>query len=136
MLPTAHNSFAGIKMTDIVYHQRSGELDINGTTVANPGYAGAPACRNNPAMEHVRNCGPLPRGTYTMEDAGRYITRAAIRLRPSPENEMYGRSGFLIHGDSRNNPGTASKGCIILRLDIRERLLQQIRIGNDRLEVR
>jgi len=121
-------------MADIVYHQRSGELDINGTTVADPGYAGAKACRNNPEMEHVRNCGPLPRGTYMMEDAGHYITQAAIRLRPSPENEMYGRSGFYIHGDNKDS--TASKGCIILERKIRERLLQQIRIGNDRLEVR
>jgi len=123
-------------MADIVYHWRSGELDINGTTVTRMGYAGAPACRNNPAMEHVRNCGPLPRGTYTMEDAGRYITEVTIRLHPSPGNEMYGRSGFYIHGDSLKNPGTASEGCIILERKFRERLLQQIRIGNDRLEVR
>jgi len=120
-------------MADIVYHQRSGELDINGTTVA-AGYSGAKPCKNNPEMEHVRNCGPLPRGTYTMEDAGYYITQIAIRLRPSPGNDMHGRSGFYIHGGNKDD--TASKGCIILRLDIRERLLQQIRIGNDRLEVR
>jgi len=95
-------------MADIVYHRRSGELDINGVTVTKKGYAGAVACRNNPAMEHVRNCGPLPHGTYTMEDAGHYITKVTIRLYPAPGNEMYGRSGFLIHGD--NEEHTASKG--------------------------
>ena len=123
-------------MANIVYHRRSGELDINGTTVTRRGYAGAVACRNNPAMEHVRNCGPLPRGTYTMEYIGFYKGPDTIRLHPAPGNEMYGRSGFLIHGDSLKNPGTASSGCIILEPKIRERLLQQIRIGNDRLEVR
>ena len=95
-------------MADIVYHQRSGELDINGATVTRRGYAGAPACRNNPAMEHVRNCGPLPRGTYTMEYIGFYKGPDTIRLYPAPGNEMYGRSGFLIHGD--NEEHTASKG--------------------------
>jgi len=44
-------------MADIVYHQRSGELDINGTTVTRRGYAGANACKNNPDMKHVKKLG-------------------------------------------------------------------------------
>ena len=35
-------------------------------------------------------------------------------LIPSPTNEMFGRSEFLIHGDSLEHPGAASEGCIIL----------------------
>mgnify|MGYP001549603940 CR=1 FL=1 len=33
---------------------------------------------------------------------------------PDNGNEMFGRSGFLIHGDSKKRPGEASNGCIIL----------------------
>ena len=36
-----------------------------------------------------------------------------IPLFAMPENEMFGRSGFLIHGDSVEHPGNASEGCII-----------------------
>jgi hypothetical protein len=31
-----------------------------------------------------------------------------------PKNKMFGRSGFLIHGDSFVKPGKASRGCIIM----------------------
>ena len=37
-----------------------------------------------------------------------------IRLEPDPGNNMCGRSNFLIHGDSKTHPGSASQGCIIL----------------------
>jgi len=33
---------------------------------------------------------------------------------------MFGRSNFLIHGDSVVHPGTASEGCIIAARYIRE----------------
>jgi hypothetical protein len=33
---------------------------------------------------------------------------------------MFGRSGFLMHGDNIRLPGTASEGCIILPRDLRE----------------
>jgi hypothetical protein len=35
---------------------------------------------------------------------------------------MCGRSNFLIHGDSAANPGWASGGCIILKLELREKI--------------
>jgi hypothetical protein len=35
-------------------------------------------------------------------------------LDPDPNNNMYGRDGFMIHGDSISNPGAASEGCIIM----------------------
>ena len=43
-----------------------------------------------------------------------------LRLTPAPTNEMFGRDGFLIHGDSIEHPGSASHGCIILPRAIRE----------------
>ena len=34
----------------------------------------------------------------------------------------HGRVAFQIHGESRSNPGNASKGCIVLPRSIRERI--------------
>jgi len=33
---------------------------------------------------------------------------------------MYGRSGFMIHGDSQKHPSQASEGCIVLDFAFRE----------------
>ncbi|RRZ90277.1 tlde1 domain-containing protein [Erwinia sp. 198] len=80
-------------------------------------YAGAPGYKDNPEYECLRNRGPLPRGKYrivgvpfTHKKAGRFT----LRLEPDKGNSMCGRDNFLIHGDSRKDPGTASNGCIIL----------------------
>ena len=43
-----------------------------------------------------------------------------IRLEPDPSNNMCGRSGFLIHGDSKKHPGSASQGCIIVNIKYRK----------------
>ena len=89
------------------------------------GYAGAGEGKNNPAMQHVRNVGPIPRGLYTITGPecigtafpcpdckgatahkhGPYV----LRLHPHPANQMFNRAGFLWHGD--NGKGTASEGC-------------------------
>ena len=42
------------------------------------------------------------------------------RLDPFPSNDMYGRSGFYIHGDNPRGDKSASEGCIILARPIRE----------------
>jgi hypothetical protein len=41
-----------------------------------------------------------------------------LRLEPVGHN-AHGRSAFLVHGDSRKAPGTASEGCIILPPTVR-----------------
>ncbi|MGK3131451.1 tlde1 domain-containing protein [Pantoea sp. C8B4] len=45
-----------------------------------------------------------------------------MRLQPAPSNVMYGRAGFLIHGDSVAHPGGASNGCIVMPLNIRHKI--------------
>lgn len=83
-------------------------------------YAGYQKGKNNPDFQDKVGLGPLPQGWYTLtgpEHAGKGETSPhgpyVIRLVPDPENEMYDRSGFLVHGDSIAHPGTASFGCII-----------------------
>lgn len=94
--------------------QVSGEIRQDGEHVA-WGYAGKGVGKNNHSCQSVHNVGPIPCGLYTIEaphdtkDHGPYV----LRLEPDPGNQMFGRSGFLIHGDSIADPGTASEGCII-----------------------
>jgi len=104
------------------YSQNSGELQHNGKHVAT-GYSGAGQGKNNPAMENVSNVGPIPHGEWTIagppidtKDHGPYV----LRLNPTSETETHGRSGFLMHGDSKESPGCASQGCVIMPRAVRE----------------
>ncbi len=102
------------------YRQASGVLDDDGAIIG-VGYSGAPAGKNNPSMQSVPCVGPLPCGMYTIGapfDSAEHGPHA-MHLTPDPENEMFGRSGFLIHGDSIEHPGAASEGCMIMARNVR-----------------
>lgn len=111
------------------YKQSTGQLfDSAGTLIAT-GYSGFGADKNQPANQSVANLGPIPAGEYSIGDPecvnapgphGPFV----LRLTPAPTNNMFGRDGFLIHGDSVEHPGTASHGCIILPRVIREAIAQ------------
>jgi len=116
------------------YSQTTGELQQDGEHVAT-GYSGAGEGKNNPAMQNLPNVGPIPRGNWTIigppmetRDHGPCV----LRLEPSAQTETRGCSGFLIHGDSKTQPGTASHGCIILPRVVREQVWQS---GDRDLEV-
>ncbi|WP_428945213.1 tlde1 domain-containing protein [Pantoea sp. FN060301] len=86
-------------------------------------YAGAPGYKNDSKYECIKDKGPLPRGKYRIVGAPFTHPKAGpftLRLEPLPGNNMCGRAGFLIHGDSKRDPGTASNGCIILNRDLRK----------------
>jgi hypothetical protein len=105
------------------YGQKTGSLRGSAVGVIAHGYAGAGVGKNNPDMDAVPNIGPLPRGKYTIGppyDSSH--SPYTLRLTPDPKNDMHGRAGFLIHGDSIHNPGTASQGCIILPRSIRQEI--------------
>ena len=108
------------------YSQSSGILlDPDGEIVAT-GYAGGncgrnPEGKNNPDMQDTHCIGPLPQGTYRLGSPQNnpHLGPYAIPLTPDEDNEMFGRSGFFIHGDSINHPGCASEGCIIMPRSVR-----------------
>lgn len=87
-----------------------------------PGYSGKDPHKNDPSAENIENVGPIPRGRYSICEPADTFTHGkyVLRLIPNAANEMFGRSGFLIHGDSVVAPGTASEGCIILPLANRQ----------------
>ena len=105
-----------------IYKVSTGELTAANGTVSK-GYSGAAGIgKNNPAEEDVKNVGPIPEGEYTIQGPpfdtpthGPFV----MRLIPKATNDMHGRSGFLMHGDSIKRPGTASQGCIIMGFAIR-----------------
>ena len=106
------------------YSQKSGELDRDDAKVAT-GYSGAGTGKNNPEMQHIHNVGPIPQGEWTItgppvdtKTHGPYV----LKLAPNTETETFGRSGFLMHGDSKDHPGTASQGCIIVPKSVREQV--------------
>lgn len=118
-----------------VYEQRTGLLRRDGAIdILGKGYSGFGDGKNNPAMESVPDVGPIPRGEYQVgvphdtDSHGPFV----MSLTPLPLNEMFGRAGFLMHGDSIEHPGTASKGCIIMPHPVRERVWNS---GDHRLQV-
>lgn len=115
------------------YEQSTGRILQDGVRVA-IGYSGAGECKNDPASQDVHNAGPIPRGHYSIGAPCDTMTHGpyVLRLTPDAANDMCGRAGFLIHGDSVVHPGTASEGCIILGRAIREKIWDS---GDHDLEV-
>ena len=108
------------------YVQKTGELLRDGSHVA-LGYSGfdnpetGQRGKNNPELERVEEVGPIPVGKYLIGTPHDTLTHGpfVLPLTPDPGNEMFGRSAFLMHGDSVVAPGTASRGCIIMSRAVR-----------------
>ncbi len=98
-----------------VYQQSTGRLTRDGVLIAT-GHAGHGEGRNNPSLQHVRDTGPLPQGTWRIlppQDPVRRLGPLAMPLEPIT-GDMFGRDDFLIHGDA-----VPSTGCIVLPVDVR-----------------
>lgn len=108
------------------YEQSSGKLYRDRECVAQ-GYSGHGEGKNNPAAEGVRNTGPIPAGKWKVGPAYQHPRKGGcvLPLTAALGTSTHGRSGFLIHGDSLVNPGTASEGCIVLPYQARERLSRE-----------
>jgi hypothetical protein len=106
------------------YSQSSGKLLHNGTLVAT-GYSGHDEGLNNPSLQDEAQIGPIPQGAYsigpvTANHPGK--GPVVMEIIPKPGTQVFGRSGFLIHGDNQAVDHTASHGCIILGRPTREQI--------------
>jgi hypothetical protein len=103
------------------YVQKTGELLRDGLHLA-VGYSGFEAGKNNPELARVEEVGPIPVGKYIIGTPHDTLTHGpfVLPLTPDPANEMFGRSAFLMHGDSVVDPGMASRGCIIMSRAVRK----------------
>lgn len=116
------------------YAQKTGELLQNGKRVAG-GYSGFDNGKNNPSMQAVADVGPIPQGDWTIVGPPVNTTTHGpfvLRLEPATGTNLFGRSGFLMHGDSIEAPGAASHGCIIMPRTVREQVWQS---GDTSLQV-
>ena len=95
--------------------------DPSGKQLEPAGYAGNGAGKNNPSAVDQHDVGPLPPGLYGIGPAydSPKTGLLSMNLTPDPSNNMYGRSGFRLHGDSIEHPGNASDGCIVQSHDNR-----------------
>lgn len=111
----------------LTYVQSTGELLDQEGDLIGTGYSGKGDAKNTPAAEDLHNLGPIPEGTYTMGSPVDTMTHGpfVLPLTPAETNIMYGRSAFLLHGDSIVDPGNASEGCIIMARTVRERASQE-----------
>ena len=84
--------------------------------------------KNDPSKQSERGVGPIPVGTYVIGQPFTHATAGTLMMRLSPlaGTNTFGRSGFLIHGDSRKMPGSASRGCIVLPHAIRRTIWESM----------
>ncbi len=99
------------------YKQSTGILTASDGTEYDGGYSGHGEGVNTPSMQDVPDVGPIPQGFYTIANWHTDPEKGPLvaELIPDAENEMFGRSGFLMHGDLVGKVGLrlASHGCII-----------------------
>lgn len=116
------------------YNQTTGELRKDGI-LAGVGYSGCGNGKNNWELEATPNVGPIPVGWWTIEGPPKTTDKHGpyvLRLTPDRETQTYGRTNFLLHGDSLEHPGQASEGCIVAPPHVRTRVYQS---GDKRLQV-
>lgn len=103
------------------WDQSAGKLYRDGSLIGT-GYSGAADDKNRPAAQTHKGTGPIPRGKWLITrhyDSPR-TGPFTLELEPCNGTEVFDRSAFRIHGDSKSRPGTASHGCIILSRAIRD----------------
>jgi hypothetical protein len=113
-----------------IWKQSTGELSwiVNGAAkLVTTGYSGHGNGINNPNLQQVRCIGPIPQGDWHI--VGPPVDTSAhgpyvLHLIPSDTTQCFGRSGFLMHGDSVHAPGMASEGCVIVGRPYREEVWQ------------
>lgn len=103
------------------YSQKTGLLSRDGVALGY-GYAGRDKGLNSPDHEMVKNTGPIPKGLWELGiwHTSKEFGPIVCFLRPIGGQNVFGRGGFMIHGDNKKMNYTASEGCIILSRNLRK----------------
>ena len=99
-----------------LYEVATGKMFRPDGTLLGVGGSGRDVGFNNPSMQDVPFVGPLPSGGYTIGEAQDHsvLGPVAMPLTPDPEDMMFGRNDFWIHGWSAERGVTkSSDGCIL-----------------------
>ena len=104
-----------------IYSQLTGQLWNPQGLILAIGYSGGGEGKNSPKMQAIKSVGPIPRGAWVIGEPydSKNIGPYALPLYENGHDALT-RAYFRIHGDSISNPGTASRGCVILARNIRE----------------
>ncbi|MGF6812038.1 hypothetical protein OKW30_007230 [Paraburkholderia sp. Clong3] len=107
-----------------IYKHASGELYHDDKFITDDGYAGKGVHKNKHGSQYVRDLGPIPVGLYEITAPFPHPKTGpfSMRLNPVAGTSLGGRDGFMIHGDSKTDPGNASNGCIVLHLPYRKQI--------------
>lgn len=89
-----------------------------------PAYSGQGISRDNPDHISIAGFGPIPPGLYRCLNPRDHPTlgRGAVPLEPHRTTQVFGRSGFFIHGDNGRDDKSASRGCIVTQFAARGRI--------------
>lgn len=117
-------------MKEYVYAQATGRLWLRDeqsqekAKSVGRGYSGHPPYVNQTEAEAMVARGPIPRGSYRLHGPFNHsrLGPVCFYMEPAKGNTMFGRSGFLIHGDNQNGDQSGSHGCVILSRAIREQI--------------
>lgn len=103
------------------YSQSSGLLRSPLGEAIGLGYSGHAAGVNNPALQEVKDVGPIPQGRWTIGAASDlpHFGPLVMVLTPDALTDTFSRDGFMIHGDNAAMDHSASCGCIILSHEMR-----------------
>lgn len=99
---------------EVAYGQVTGRLELDAALLAIC-YSGHGEGKNNPAMQSVRDVGPIPVGLWRVAeviDQHPRLGPCVLRLEPCDGTETYGRTALCVHGDDIAHPGCGSDGCI------------------------
>jgi hypothetical protein len=88
----------------------SGSTSHTGSDTANNVYATGVKTTGGSKSKSHKHGGPLPLGKYKIHPSAKnpHLGRSCY-LEPDPHNQMFGRSGFYIHGTGPHG----SDGCIV-----------------------
>jgi hypothetical protein len=79
------------------------------------GYSGRNLYKNQPSGVTIPHVGPVPPGAYKIGPSYTHPHLGPVVMDLIPvAGDMFGRSEFRIHGDSKVHFGDASRGCIVL----------------------
>jgi len=105
-------------MQQVVFTISTGQIVADGVLIG-LAYSGGDAgvrleAVNNPTFQDQHNIGPIPAGQYSAKlvDQPNKGPRVWV-LQPDSSNQMYGRSGFMVHWDTPVQNFKASDGCIV-----------------------
>ena len=129
-LNMTHDELFRVEANDFVYTYSQSQAHFTGPRFDGHGFIdvhgcsglqgvscpGAGICRNNPAAECCKNCGPVSRGQYRISAEIVYHNMPHCYILSPIHYDCPSRNGFLIHGGDGTTcaAGNPTDGCVVI----------------------